>query len=201
LLGAIVVCVCRQIRIQEEIRCGFCFAVFQHELENELRAESAGLPAFAGKRSPHPPLRDRRREEFTMKPCSQRSLTSRGTLPTKRRMNLLLASSLLAATSSAALAQDGRLRVWGRNTEQQCNVPSSLGRVTAYAGGIYHSVALKADGTVACWGVVAEGQATVPPGLSGVVGIAAGHYHTAAVRGNGSVVCWGRGAVGPTRDQ
>ena len=131
-----------------------------------------------------------------MKPCSQRSLPSRGDLPTKRRLNLLLASSLLAATSSVALAQDGRLRVWGRNTEQQCNVPSSLGRVTAYAGGIYHSVALKADGTVACWGVVAEGQATVPPGLSGVVGIAAGHYHTAAVRGNGSVVCWGRNVEG-----
>ncbi|MFM2164654.1 MAG: hypothetical protein RL325_1091, partial [Planctomycetota bacterium] len=131
-----------------------------------------------------------------MKPRSQRSLPSRVSQLNKRRLDLLLASSLLAVTSSAAMAQDGRLRVWGRNTEQQCTVPASLGRVTAYAGGIYHSVALKADGTVACWGTVAEGQTTVPAGLSGVVAIAAGHYHTAAVRGNGSVVCWGRNVEG-----
>ena len=131
-----------------------------------------------------------------MKRQPKRSLPSRTPLLAKRRMNLLLAASLFAATTSAALAQDGRLRVWGRNIETQCNVPASLGRVQAFAGGVYHSVALKADGTVACWGNVLEGQTSVPAGLSSVVGIAAGHHHTVAVKADGTVLCWGRNVEG-----
>ncbi|NOS71525.1 MAG: DNRLRE domain-containing protein [Verrucomicrobia bacterium] len=79
---------------------------------------------------------------------------------------------------------------WGRNYENQLNIPNGLTNVVALAGGGYHSLALRADGSVVAWGS-GRGQANIPDGLSNVVSIAAGAEHSLALLSNSTVVAWG----------
>ena len=68
----------------------------------------------------------------------------------------------------------GTVVAWGGNDNGQTTVPDGLTRVTAIAGGGWHTAALKSDGTVVAWGDNQYGQTTVPTGLTGVTAIAAG---------------------------
>ncbi|MDB4297028.1 hypothetical protein N9904_03460, partial [Akkermansiaceae bacterium] len=71
---------------------------------------------------------------------------------------------------------------WGRNSYNQCDVPSGLTDVVGIACGGYHSLALKKDGTVVAWGDDADKQCDVPSGLTDVVGIAGGNSHSLALK-------------------
>jgi alpha-tubulin suppressor-like RCC1 family protein len=51
-----------------------------------------------------------------------------------------------------AVRNDGTVRCWGRNVEQQCAVPADLDGVVAADGGTRVSVARRADGSLAGWG-------------------------------------------------
>ncbi|MDF2837498.1 MAG: hypothetical protein K0Q63_3138, partial [Paenibacillus sp.] len=90
---------------------------------------------------------------------------------------------------------DGTVTAWGRNTDNQSNVPGSLTNVIDIAGGETFSLALKADGTVAKWGLH---PSTYPDGLESVVSIAANELHAMALKADGTVVAWhyGVGQVG-----
>lgn len=81
---------------------------------------------------------------------------------------------------------------WGRNTQEQLNVPSDLTDVVSVAAGGSHSVALRRDGTVIAWGSNEFGQASVPHGLTDVRSVAAGYDHSLALKNDGTVVAWGR---------
>ena len=74
---------------------------------------------------------------------------------------------------------------WGRNLEQQTNVPPGLSNVVAVAAGMYHSLALKSDGTAVAWGSNTYGQTNVPAGLTNVIAIAADPHNSLALVGNG----------------
>lgn len=81
---------------------------------------------------------------------------------------------------------------WGRNLEEQTNVPLGLSDVSAIAAGHSHSLALRREGTVVAWGNNSVGQATVPTGLSNVTAISAKLHQSVALRRDGSVVAWGQ---------
>ena len=84
---------------------------------------------------------------------------------------------------------------------------SSLGGVTAIAGGSAHTIALKNDGTVWAWGYNDYGQLgdgtygkrTTPVQVSSLIGvtaIAGGAYHTIALKSDGTVWAWGDNKYG-----
>ena len=51
---------------------------------------------------------------------------------------------------------------WGRNTENQCNVPENLMNVVSIAVGFDHSLALTDGGEVVGWGSNSNGQINIP---------------------------------------
>ena len=119
---------------------------------------------------------------------------------------------------SVGLGSDGRIYVWGGNSEGELGDDSTTNRsttvqmpgltgVTAIAAGDRHTLALLSDGTVWAWGRNGSGQlgfATTAnrsppmqvPGLSGAVAVAAGNAHSMAVKSDGSVWAWGENKEG-----
>jgi alpha-tubulin suppressor-like RCC1 family protein len=120
-----------------------------------------------------------------------------------------------------ALAADGTVWAWGRNSNGQLGDGSTTDRATpqaisglsdviAIAAGYEHSLALKADGTVWAWGDNWSGQIGDGTGgdandrhepvhlatLSNVVRISAGQYHSLAIDANGDLWAWGHGSSG-----
>ena len=93
-----------------------------------------------------------------------------------------------------ALREDGILVAWGRNYEQQCEVPADLYQYVA--AGYFHSVAITTNGAVKAWGWNYYGQCNVPSNLGPCTAVSAGNGHTVALRSNGSVWAWGDNADG-----
>ena len=93
-----------------------------------------------------------------------------------------------------ALREDGILVAWGRNYEQQCEVPADLYQFVA--AGYFHSVAITTNGAVNAWGWNYYGQCNVPSNLGPCTAVSAGNGHTVALRSNGSVWAWGDNAYG-----
>lgn len=114
---------------------------------------------------------------------------------------------------SLALASDGRVWSWGRNSEGQLGDGSTIDRaapvqvsglsnVRSVAAGWDYSLALTSNGAVWAWGENALGQLgdrtqtdrTGPvrvTGLDDVVAIAAGQAHSFALRRDGTIWGWG----------
>jgi hypothetical protein len=108
----------------------------------------------------------------------------------------LLSVGLVLFARAAEGAPSGRVVAWGCGgigSWGQCTVPGGLSRVTAVAGGQYHSLALSVAGPVDGWGCGANtpGECSVPSGLSGVTAIAAGTDQSLALKSDGTVVAWG----------
>ena len=93
-----------------------------------------------------------------------------------------------------ALREDGILVAWGRNYEQQCEVPADLYQYVA--AGYFHSVAITTNGAVKAWGWNYYGQCNVPSDLGPCTAVSAGNGHTVALRSNGNVWAWGDNADG-----
>jgi alpha-tubulin suppressor-like RCC1 family protein len=125
---------------------------------------------------------------------------------------------------TCAIAIDGTLSCWGRNTGGELGVgpgmPIQIRRPTVVPGarfrsvvaGQLHTCAIRADGDVLCWGQDqdADGHAG-PLGLAGsgthevpmVVDdggdwdvLSTDTFHTCGVRNDGTLWCWGRNAEG-----
>eukprot|EP01065_Artemidia_motanka_P031641 TRINITY_DN3811_c1_g1_i1.p1 TRINITY_DN3811_c1_g1~~TRINITY_DN3811_c1_g1_i1.p1 ORF type:complete len:446 (+),score=144.91 TRINITY_DN3811_c1_g1_i1:60-1340(+) len=74
----------------------------------------------------------------------------------------------------AVLLDDGSVRCYGDNTQQQCAVPVGLRDVVSCECGEHCTVALRADGTVCCWGdcsPVAGRWAAVTANSNRIVGV------------------------------
>ena len=104
---------------------------------------------------------------------------------------------------SCIVDEFGRVRCWGRNDTNQCNVPSLIAssdskRAIDVKCGPFHSCAMLKDGTVICWGNNKIDQLEVPSDLTGVVSIECGAFHTCALKSDGTVRCWGNNRDGQT---
>lgn len=99
---------------------------------------------------------------------------------------------------SLALAADGTVVGFGKNSFGQITIPAGLTNAMAIAAGGYHSLALRSNGTVVAWGDIGSGQNNVPSGLNGVAAISDGFGHCLALRTNGTVVAWGQNNAGQT---
>uniref|UniRef100_A0A1I8AKH5 HECT domain-containing protein n=1 Tax=Steinernema glaseri TaxID=37863 RepID=A0A1I8AKH5_9BILA len=113
---------------------------------------------------------------------------------------------------SAAVSDDGRLFVWGRNAEFQCartgpasiTKPSRVVEITEavqVACGANSCLALQQSGTVYVWGSFLAESFAVPRVVSifsriPVVQISAGDDHFVAVTSAGFVYAWGRNEYG-----
>jgi alpha-tubulin suppressor-like RCC1 family protein len=105
-----------------------------------------------------------------------------------------------------AINAEGLATSWGRDDQDQVNVPEGLGIVRAISAGFYHSLSLQEDGTVVAWGDNRYGQINVPAGAQeGVVAIAGGGYHSLAMHIDGGLISWGRNHLGqlpiPSRER
>jgi len=112
-------------------------------------------------------------------------------------LDLIFAALLLLLTCGRSAGATA-LVTWGRNVEEQANIPSPLTDAVAIAAGGSHSLTLRANGTVAAWG--ASGGTNVPPDLTNVVAIAAGTDFSLALRSDGTVSGWGLPEVAPPND-
>ncbi|TKR93812.1 hypothetical protein L596_008198 [Steinernema carpocapsae] len=113
---------------------------------------------------------------------------------------------------SAAVAEDGRLFVWGRNAELQCarrnsnvvNKPSRVTEITEavqVACGANNCVALQQSGNVYVWGAVLGKHVSLPTIVSifskiPIVQISAGDDHFGALTSSGYLYTWGRNEYG-----
>ena len=97
---------------------------------------------------------------------------------------------------SAALLNNGAVRVWGSGTFGQTNEPASATNVIAIASGGFHLLALRSDHTVVGWGLNNSGQTTIPAGATNVLAIACGQNHSLALRADGKVIAWGNNGYG-----
>src|SRR5690606_11012227 len=80
-------------------------------------------------------------------------------------------------------------KCWGDQYFGQSRVPASLGNVSEFATGTFHTCAI-ASGQVHCWGDNSYGQLDVPDDLTNPTAILAGTNHTCVIE-NGELRCWG----------
>lgn len=121
---------------------------------------------------------------------------------------------------TCAIASDGTLWCWGRNSDgqlglgagmpNQLRVPTQVGDRSDWArvaAGQGHTCAIRVDGTLWCWGEDFAGQVGIALGTRfdepTQVGtddtwaqIATVVFHTCGVKTDGSLWCWGRNAEG-----
>jgi alpha-tubulin suppressor-like RCC1 family protein len=122
---------------------------------------------------------------------------------------------------ACAVAINGALYCWGRNTDSQLGIgpspiqlrkptPSDVNaRYHQVAAGQQHSCGVRNDGTVYCWGRELAGRLgqgaeqdgkLLLPGQAGTdsdfVSTAVHWFHSCARRLNGKLVCWGRNQEG-----
>ena len=91
-----------------------------------------------------------------------------------------------------ACGHDGTtVSCWGRNMENQTNVPIDLGVPVQVVVGGMHSCVLLDNQEVRCWGDNSKNQTSVPVGLGNVISLDSGYYHTCAINDLGEVICWG----------
>ncbi|MBU1412860.1 RCC1 repeat-containing protein [Myxococcota bacterium] len=124
---------------------------------------------------------------------------------------------------TCALAADGAVRCWGKNTEGQLGDPSAQPSKSAQAvagleadvaglcAGLEHACARKLDGSVWCWGDNGEGALgtgdhrnrfnPVQVRLEGeVTAVSCGHHHTCALKKDATTWCWGNNTYGQLGD-
>lgn len=103
---------------------------------------------------------------------------------------------------SLLLFDDGRVHAWGRNHNNQCDVPPGLTNVVAVSAGASHSLALRSDGSVVAWGRFYNGSTwtspPVPGSVTNIVAIASGDDHALALGADGLVRAWGYHGGGAT---
>jgi alpha-tubulin suppressor-like RCC1 family protein len=104
---------------------------------------------------------------------------------------VIVTNSLGAATSAVARVTVQSIKLWGRNTDGQCNIPDSVTNPVCIAAGGFHSLALNGDGTMTAWGKNWDGQMTLPAAVTNAVAVAAGWAHSLALKADGSVLAWG----------
>ncbi|MDQ3037126.1 MAG: hypothetical protein M3Y87_32330 [Myxococcota bacterium] len=121
---------------------------------------------------------------------------------------------------TCAIASDGTLWCWGRNTDVQLGLgagargqirtPTQVGNATSWAhvaAGQGHTCASREDGTLWCWGEDFAGQVGIALGSSFDVPTQVGTdtgwgalstyvFHTCGVKADGTLWCWGRNAEG-----
>lgn len=125
---------------------------------------------------------------------------------------------------TCAIAIDGSLYCWGRNTSGELGLGASAGEQTRapmrvgtgryerVVAGQSHTCAITSEGQLACWGSDAAGDGHAGPvGLVGDadvwtptvidtgtdwIDLATDTFHTCAVRSSGALACWGRNAEG-----
>jgi hypothetical protein len=83
---------------------------------------------------------------------------------------------------SLGLKSNGTVVAWGRNSEDQCNVPAPNQDFVAVAAGYFHSLGLKSNGTVVAWGWNDKSQCNVPAPNQDFVAVAGGYYHCLALK-------------------
>ena len=105
------------------------------------------------------------------------------------RVNFAFAFAFALFASAVSATAGNHVVVWGSNTFEITNVPSSATNVVAIAAGYGFSLALKTDGTVVAWGV--GGATNVPAGLNNVEAIASGDGQCLALKSDGTLVAWG----------
>ena len=74
---------------------------------------------------------------------------------------------------------DGRVRAWGSNTYNECNIPQDLGACSAIAAANIGTSALRVDGKVFVWGTSYGGE--IPSDLGPCLAIIAGSFHRLAI--------------------
>lgn len=91
------------------------------------------------------------------------------------------------------LLDNNTIVVWGRNAEQQCNIPPAVqGHVTQVCAGAKYSLVLLDDNTVQGWGKNTELQCNVPHHIQGnIIKIAAGKIHSLALLRDYQLCAWG----------
>ena len=94
-----------------------------------------------------------------------------------------------------AVTDDGGVRCWGSNANNQLEVPSGLRSVETLDAGGGHTCAITTGGAPVCWGNDFYGQATPPTGVE-LTAIAAGGSHTCGLARDGRAACWGDDTAG-----
>ncbi|CAE7517959.1 MTARC1, partial [Symbiodinium pilosum] len=84
-----------------------------------------------------------------------------------------------------------QLVCFGDNKFGQCDVPPSLGMVTAVSAGTGHTCAVTMHGSLVCFGRNSRGECDVPADLGIVWSVSAGDDHTCAIQSSGRIVCFG----------
>ena len=85
----------------------------------------------------------------------------------------------------------GRAECWGRNDNDQCDVPSEHTWIDITVGR-YHTCGITASHKTVCWGNADQSQLDIPfDNDQGWVGVSAGAYHTCGVLSGGAILCWG----------
>ena len=122
--------------------------------------------------------------------CDGSDSSGRVTVPAELSTTATV-SVVAGREGSCAVDENGALRCWGRNGDEQSALPADLSPVTQLSLGDGHGCALHAGGVVSCWGNDTNGQATPPDALDLVVQLALGYEHSCALQGDGQVRCWG----------
>ncbi|MEY2881946.1 MAG: hypothetical protein RLZZ15_4326 [Verrucomicrobiota bacterium] len=99
-----------------------------------------------------------------------------------------LASAVIFVNIAVPAAQ---IVAWGDNSQDQTNVPTNLGPLSAITAGANFNYALKSDGTLVHWGFSSLGRLLPPGGLNNVVAVSAGTSHALALKADGTLVAWG----------